>query len=130
MPHEALVRYLKEIEDSVGDLQECYVELYEEEFLTPERVDLRIRVRYYNGCLLEINESVVQRERLEHLGYRYHFQDKKNELIFRYDNTPHFPNLPDFPQHKHHPAGVDPSDSPSVLRSIKEAADISARYGS
>jgi len=128
MPHDALLRYLQEIEASIGSLRGCYVEIYEEEFLTPERVNLRIRVRFYNGYLLEINESVVHWERLEHLGYRYHFQDKNNELIFRYDNTPHFPGLPGFPHHKHHPAGVEPSDSPSVLKSIKEAAAISARY--
>jgi hypothetical protein len=128
MPHDALLRYLQELEASIGSLRGCYVETYEEEFLTPERVNLRIRVRFYNGYLLEINESVVHRERLEHLGYRYHFQDKNNELIFRYDNTPHFPGLPGFPHHKHHPAGVEPSDSPSVLKSIKEAAAISARY--
>jgi hypothetical protein len=130
MPHDALLRYLQEIEAAIGSLRGCYVEIYEEEFLTPERVNLRIRVRFYNGCLLEINESVVHRERLEHLRYRYHFQGKNNELIFRYDNTPHFPGLPAFPHHKHHRTGVEPSDTPSVLMAIEEVAEISVRYRS
>jgi len=101
------------------------VELYEEEFLTSDRVNLRIRVRFYNGCLLQLNESVIFHSELEHLGYRYHFQGKSNELIFRYDNTPHFPDLPNFPNHKHQKTGVEPSGSPSILKAIAEAAKIS-----
>jgi hypothetical protein len=125
MPHDALLRYLDEVEDAVGDLAAAYVELYEEEFLTSDRVNLRIRVRFYNGCLLQLNESVIFHSELEHLGYRYHFQGKSNELIFRYDNTPHFPDLPNFPNHKHQKTGVEPSGSPSILKAIAEAAKIS-----
>jgi hypothetical protein len=128
MPHDALFGYLKEVEDAIGNLQEAYVELYEEEFLTKGRVNLRIRVRFYNGCLLQLNESVIFQGKLEHLGYRYHFQDKNNELIFRYDNTPHFPGLPNFPNHKHHQMGVDSSGEPSAPEVIREAAELSLRY--
>jgi len=125
MPHDALFGYLEEVEDAIGNLQEAYVELYEEEFLTRNRVNLRVRIRFYNGCLLQLNESVVYQGKLEHLGYRYHFQGKNNELIFRYDNTPHLPHLPNFPDHKHQETGVEPSESPSILKAIAEAAKIS-----
>ena len=33
--------------------------------------------------------------------YAYHYQDSNKQLIFRYDNTRHFPDLPNFPHHKH-----------------------------
>ena len=125
MPHDALLGYLEEVEDAIGTHKESYVELYEEEFLTGNRVNLRIRVRFYNGCLLQLNESVIFQNKIEHLGYRYHFQGKDNELIFRYDNTPHFPNLPNFPNHKHHQTGVEPFRPPSILTAIAEAAKIS-----
>jgi len=125
MPHDALLGYLEEVEDAIGTLKESYVELYEEEFLTGNWVNLRIRVRFYNGCLLQLNESVIFQNKIEHLGYRYHFQGKDNELIFRYDNTPHFPDLPNFPNHKHHQTGVEPSGPPSILTAIAEAAKIS-----
>jgi len=125
MPHDALLGYLEEVEDAIVNLKEAYVELYEEEFLTGDRVNLRIRVRFYNGCLLQLNESVIFQNKLEYLGYRYHFQGKDNELIFRYDNTPHFPALPNFPNHKHHQKGVEPSGPPSILAAIAEANKIS-----
>jgi hypothetical protein len=128
MPHDELLKYLKEVEVAIGNLHEAYVELYEEEFLTPDRVNLRIRVRFYNSCLLEVNESAVFHEKIERLGYRYHFQGKDNELVFRYDNTPHFPDLKTFPDHKHHQTGVDSSEASSVLKAIAEAAEISSRY--
>lgn len=128
MPHDVLVGYLKEVEKAIGDLPDVYVELYEEEFFGNERVNLRIRVRFYNGCLLQFNEAVIFQIKLEHLEYRYHFQDKNSELIFRYDNTPHFPDLPNFPHHKHSPVGTEPSLYPSILATIAEAAEISRKY--
>jgi hypothetical protein len=128
MPHDVLVGYLKEVEKAIRDLPDVYVELYEEEFLGNERVNLRIRVRFYNGCLLQLNEAVIFQIKLEHLGYRYHFQDKNSELIFRYDNTPHFPDLPNFPHHKHSAVGTDPSLYPSILAIIAEATEISRKY--
>jgi hypothetical protein len=126
MPHDVLLNYLKGVEKAVSDLTDAYAELYEEEFITNDRVNLRIRVRFYNGCLLQLNEAVIFYKKLEHLGYRYHFQGKNRELIFRYDNTPHFPDLPNFPNHKHNQVGVEPSGFPSILETIAEAAKISS----
>jgi hypothetical protein len=38
---------------------------------------------------------------LRKLSYAYHYQNPSGSLIFRYDNEPHYPALPTFPQHKH-----------------------------
>jgi hypothetical protein len=43
----------------------------------------------------------VQREK-----YRYHFMDGSDQLIFRYDNAPHHPEVVTFPDHKHLPTGL------------------------
>jgi hypothetical protein len=75
-----------------------------------------------------LNEALIFQAKIEHLGYRYHLQDKNSELIFRYDNTPHFPDLPNFPHHKHNPAGTETSTSPSILAAIAEAAELSKKY--
>jgi Family of unknown function (DUF6516) len=35
------------------------------------------------------------------ITYSYHWADADDRLITRWDNTPHFPNLPGFPDHIH-----------------------------
>ena len=50
---------------------------------------------------LRQTEDGVQREK-----YRYHFMDGNEQLIFRYDNAPHHPEVGTFPDHKHLPTGL------------------------
>ena len=122
MLHERLSRYFADIEESIRNLDSANVERYEEEVLTSSRANLRIRVRFLSGHLFEVNEAIViEADQLKHLGYRYHFQDQQNNLIFRYDNTPHFPDLKSFPHHKHLKNKVEDSDEPLFLNVIKEA---------
>jgi hypothetical protein len=122
---DSVLKYVKEIEAAFSALSSGYIERYEEECLTPERVNLRIRVRFPKGCMLEWNEAVIGEEGyVEHLGYRYHFQDKDNNLIFRYDNTPHFPGLKTFPHHKHLPDNVIDAKRPSISEVIKEVNEF------
>jgi hypothetical protein len=65
--------------------------------LTPERVNLRLRLRFDKGYLLEIHEAVIiDNQNLMHLDYCYRCQDEQNCLVFRYDCTPHFPELASF----------------------------------
>ncbi|MEE4604655.1 MAG: DUF6516 family protein [Desulfobacteraceae bacterium] len=122
MLHDILSQYLGDIEDSLRRLKSATVERYEEEVLTSSRANLRIRVRFLSGHLFEVNEAIViEANQLKHLDYRYHFQDQQNNLIFRYDNTPHFPDLKSFPHHKHLKNKVEDSDEPLILDVINEA---------
>ena len=117
-----LSQYLGNIEAAVRKLEDIYVERYEEEIVAASRVNLRVRVRFQSGHLLELNEAVVgEAGHISHMGYRYHFQDAQNNLVFRYDNTPHFPGLETFPHHKHLPAEVAVVEQPSILKVIEEA---------
>ena len=59
MLHKFLEDYLKDIELALLALNQVYVERYTEEILTPTRVNLRLRIRWYSGYLLEINEAVI-----------------------------------------------------------------------
>ena len=121
MPADPLSKYLNEVESAFSKLSSGYIERYEEECLTPERANLRIRVRFPKGQMLEWNEAVIGEEgHVVHLAYRYHFQDKDNKVIFRYDSTPHFPGLKTFPNHKHLPHNVLPASRPSVLEVLDE----------
>lgn len=84
------------------------------------------RLRFEQGHLLEINEAVViVNDKLVPLDYRYHCQNEQNQLIFRYDNTPHFPDLPSFPNHKHLPDHVVASDKPDIEQVVGEAMEAS-----
>ncbi len=76
-----LSKYVKQVESAFNVLTSGYLERYEEEDLTPERVNLSIRLRFPNGHLLEWNEAVIAVEdHVKHLAYRYHCQDMGNNL--------------------------------------------------
>lgn len=127
MLHEALVEYLSGAEKVLAALEKAYVESYLEEIITPARANLRVRVRFDGGQLLEVNEAVVVADdRIASLDYRYHYQDEKNRLIFRYDSTPHFPDLPSFPNHKHLPDETVPCEKPSLPQVVREIVELMA----
>lgn len=123
--HELLEQYLTAIESTVEGMA-VYVEQYQEEILTESRVNLRLRLRFENEHLLAINEAVVvEGNKLKCLGYRYHLQDGGNKMMFRYDDTPHFPDLATFPHHKHWLDDVLPSSKPAVIDVLEEAQTLS-----
>ncbi len=120
--HELLVTYLERVERTIRECSHAYVEQYVEEILTPERTNLRIRLRFEWGHLLEINEAVVVEDgRLVPLDYRYHCQDESSRLVFRYDCTPHFPGVAGFLHHKHVPDAVLSSNKPDIEDVVREA---------
>ena len=127
---DPIARYLGEVESAVEQLDFAYVERYEEEAVAPDRVNLRIRVRFPSGHMLELNEAIIAEEAsVIHLAYRYHFQDGKANLIFRYDNTPHFQHLDSFPHHKHLSDEIVPVDQPSVIEVIEEPKSMALPIG-
>lgn len=61
------------------------------------------RVVLANGTLLEFSEYAVHTNtgEMEVVVYSYHWSTAAGDLICRWDNTPHFPDLPGFPHHMH-----------------------------
>jgi len=131
MLHDLLGQYLETVEGAIKELENAHVERYEEEILVDRRANLRIRVRFSGGHLLELNEAVLvvgrDKEELSNLGYRYHFQDELQSVIFRYDNTPHFPDLDNFPHHKHVGDTVVGCQRPSISDVVKEVKSFLQR---
>ncbi|NES95670.1 MAG: hypothetical protein F6K32_10635 [Desertifilum sp. SIO1I2] len=124
MLHKLISDYFARIEQALIALEDAYIERYVEEVLTPERATLRVRIRFMRGLLLEINEAlVVEADGLTWLDYRYHCQDEQNQLIFRYDSTPHFPDLPSFPHHKHLCDEAIASEKPNLIEVLQEAVN-------
>jgi hypothetical protein len=117
--------YLNQLEQAIIQYQNVYIERYDEEILTSQRVNLKIRLRFNQTHLLELNEAIIiSGNQLEFLDYRYHFQDENNCLIFRYDSTPHFPNLSTFPHHKHLPDATVSSNKPEITKVLAEVAEL------
>ena len=64
---------------------------------------LRTRLALADGSQLEFSEYMQRSSAGEIvvITYSYHWADANNQLIMRWDNTPHFPGLPGFPDHIH-----------------------------
>ena len=64
---------------------------------------LRARLALADGSQLEFSEYMQRSSAGEIvvITYSYLWADANNQLITRWDNTPHFPGLPGFPDHRH-----------------------------
>jgi len=114
--------YFDQVDQLLESYPNGYVENYNATILSGERANLKLRLRFYFKYLLSISEAlVVVDDQIMVIDYRYHFQDGQNNLIFRYDNTPHFPNLSSFPHHKHFADHVISCDQPSLAMVIQDA---------
>ena len=114
--------YFDQIDQLLEAYPNVYVENYNATILSSERANLKLRLRFYFKYLLSISEAlVVVDEQITAIDYRYHFQDGQNNLIFRYDNTPHFPNLSSFPHHKHLVDRVIACGQPNIAMVIQDA---------
>lgn len=68
------------------DINECYV---------------RGILTLLEGFALHIAEYVITEPVLNRVKYRYHLQTATGQLICRWDNVPHHPNIATFPHHRH-----------------------------
>ena len=64
---------------------------------------VRARLELTDGSQLEFSEYMQRSPAGEVtvITYSYHWADADNQLIKRWDNTPHFPALAGFPDHMH-----------------------------
>jgi hypothetical protein len=64
---------------------------------------IRLRATLVNGDFLELTEYFVSvTQVVQTVDYRYQWMDaNQTHLRQRRDNTPHHPELPDFPHHSH-----------------------------
>ena len=91
----AAYSWVKSVEVLRCDIEETDIE---------EILVYRFRVYLKEDGLLEIMERVVYFKhdaKLQVKTYKYHWQDKRNRLIKRWDNAPHFPDIESFPDHMH-----------------------------
>lgn len=122
MSRSILTDYFDEVEQQLSALSNAYVEQFTAVLLTSVRANLKLRIRFDGQYLLAVSEAlIVTDQQISQIDYRYHFQDEKNQLIFRYDSTPHFPQLASFPHHKHLPEDVVVTEPPNFFSTLVEA---------
>ena len=76
---------------------------------------------FKNGSRLHFRELVTSEPSVQWVSYTYHYMRADETLIFRYDDSDHFPNLPSAPHHKHVGENdVIAADSPDLQSVLKE----------
>jgi Family of unknown function (DUF6516) len=88
-----------------------------------EIIFLRGDIYFSDGSRLHFREfvQIKQRQSPNRYTYAYHYQSADGILIFRYDDTDHFPNLPTAPNHKHiGETDVVVADAPDLGSVLKE----------
>lgn len=77
------------------------------------------RLDFIDGSVLFFKEYVDLRLSIDKLAYSFHYQDSVNNLIFRYDNAKHKPDL-GFSDHKHIKDKIISSSVPDLEKIILE----------
>ena len=67
----------------------------------PQAGLIRGDITFADGALLHFRELVDLESSPSRIMYSYHYQRADASLVFRYDDTPHHPEVSTFPHHKH-----------------------------
>ena len=120
----SILDYYERVQALISDLSRVEIERYEERVLSKERGNLRIRLRFFDNSLLEISEAIhIIGGTFTWLSYRYHYQRPDASIIFRYDNTPHHPEVSTHPEHKHTGKSVVGATHPGIENVLKEVRE-------
>ncbi|WP_016951880.1 DUF6516 family protein [Anabaena sp. PCC 7108] len=76
-------------------------------------------LEFLQGSHLFFKEYVDLQVSIDKLSYSFHYQDHENNLIFRYDNAKHKPDL-GYTNHKHIKDKIIPSEIPDIEQVILE----------
>jgi hypothetical protein len=116
-----LYRYLSRLQSTIYSRREIQVERLITHLTTAFNGRIWGRLRFYDGSLLGFEEKLTLRDDdIEKIDYRYHYQRADGMLVVRYDNAPHHPELPGFPNHRHTPTGVESAEPPDLSEVLKE----------
>ena len=119
-----LERYLARLEETIRSRKEIEIDELEIERKSKgvERsAEFYARLSFYDESQLEASEKLsVERNVIIKTRYAYHYQDKDDKAIFRYDNVPHHPEIKTHPHHKHEGNKVLPAQPPDLSEVLRE----------
>lgn len=90
-----------------------------------ETLYIKGSVIFIDASLLSIALFFIKSGNKIQLGkYRYQYMDSRGEMLFRYDNANHHPELKTFPHHKHLGSIVIEAEVPDIKDIINEISAI------
>jgi hypothetical protein len=120
-----LHHYLARLYDTILSRQEIRIEemeILDRSDRSNQTSEFYARLRFLDDSQLQVVEKlIVERYTLIKARYAYHYQRADGNLVFRYDNVPHHPEIKTHPHHKHIGDSViatQPPDLSEVLREI------------
>ncbi len=119
-----LGRYLDRLYATIHSRRGTTIEAFEllDRSVTAGRTsEFYVRLRFWDGSLLQVEEALVAHAyAIVKTRYSYHYPDAEGDLVFRYDNAPHYPDLPGFPEHRHDADSVTPAAAPDLSQVLRE----------
>ena len=118
----SLHSYLTRLYATITSRKEIEIDSLEVNYIVTGVALFTAVLRFFDNSLLVIEEEVEEQpdQTIKKLRYKYHYQDAKSRLIFRYDNVPHHPSIITFPHHKHEGAKIMAADSIDLSQVLQE----------
>ncbi len=117
-----LSEYLSDLTKTIDEYAKTSIILsskVESDFRTERIGFIKGKIIFIDDSKLFFTEYLDLRYKFEKLTYSFHYQDKKANLIFRYDNAAHKPSQ-EFAEHKHTGDMVVQSDVPELKYVLEE----------
>jgi len=113
--------YFSQFRGTLNRFPFCNLIQIEEDIRSETEGFIKGKVVFYDSSSLSFREYCTIKDiTVNKLSYSFHYR-KGDELVFRYDNAPHFPNLSTFPDHKHlSEKEVQPSSPPTIEKILTE----------
>lgn len=119
-------KYVEQFEKAVNSSPIVFSSHIEKQFgPTGATLYLRGSLRFIDSTVLEIALFANASGRGVIIDkYRFQYMSKDGQMIFRYDNAPHHPEIPSFPRHKHTSEKVMPASMPVIHDLLNEISAV------
>lgn len=127
---DVINRHIQRYVDTVLSLRGVFIEQLRWKIST-QGGRIAARLRFWDNSLLEFKEVIVPELQLivNREDYAFHYQDANGQIIFRYDNTPHHPEISSHPNHKHLADRIEATAAPDLTDVLREIDQIFSARG-
>lgn len=119
-------KFVSEIEKSI-DSSSIVLSSNIQKYFSPDEktVYLKSYITIIDSSILEIAIFAIEsRGSLFIDKYRLHYMNDAGQMLFRYDNSPHHPEIDTYPHHKHTLDRIIPSTMPFIKDILNEISAI------